>query len=113
MHEMGLTRRLVKLVEDEAQARELTQIKRVRLELGVLAGIEDEALRFNFRAAARGTVAQDAELDIVSCPDRAWCPQCRAEVVVANRDQACPVCNTMPLTPLEPEAVRITELVAT
>lgn len=113
MHELGVTRRLVKLVEDEARARRLTRVKRVRLELGALAGIEDEALRFNFRAAAQGTVAQDAELDIVSCPDRAWCPQCRAEIMVASRDQPCPACKSWPLTPLDHEALRITELVAT
>lgn len=112
MHEMGLTRRLVKLVEDEARARHLTRIKRVRVELGALAGIEDEALRFNFRAAALGTIAHEAELEIVTRPDRAWCPQCHAEVDVINHIQACPVCKSQPLTPLDREALRVTELVA-
>jgi len=113
MHEWGLTRRLVKLIEDEALARQLAQVKRVRLATGVLGAAEREALRFNFKTAARGTVAQDAELDIDECPAKALCPACLREVLMIEHDQACPYCQAWPLTPLDGEALRITELVAT
>jgi len=113
MHEWGLTRRLLKLIEDEARARQLTRVNRVRLETGALSAAEREALRFNFLTAARGTVAQDAELDIDECPAQALCPACLAEVMMTHHDQACPHCNAAPLTPLDGEALRITELVAT
>jgi hydrogenase nickel incorporation protein HypA/HybF len=113
MHEWGLARRLVTLVEDEARARQLTRVKRVRLETGALGAAEREALRFNFRTAAQGTVAQDVELDIVECPAKAMCPACLAEVMMIHHDQACPHCRAWPLTPLDGETLRITELVAT
>jgi hydrogenase nickel incorporation protein HypA/HybF len=113
MHEWGLTRRLIKLVEDEAQARQLAQVKRVRLATGVLNDTEREALRFNFKTAAQGTVAQDAELDIDECPAQALCPSCLREVMMTHHDQVCPHCHTGPLTPIDGETLRITELVAT
>ncbi len=113
MHEWGLTRRLLKLIEDEARARQLTRVSKVSLETGALSATEREALRFNFKTAARGTVAQDAELDILECPAKALCPACLAEVTMTHHDQTCPQCNASPLTPLDAEALRITELVAT
>jgi hydrogenase nickel incorporation protein HypA/HybF len=113
MHEWGLTRRLVQLVVDEALARRVTQVKRVRLETGALSAAELDALRFNFETAARGTVAQDAELDIVACAAKAICPECLSEVMMTHHDQACPQCQAWPLTPVDGETLRVTELVAT
>jgi len=112
MHEWGLTRRLLKLIEDEAQARCLTRVSRVRLETGALNADECEALRFNFATAARGTVAEDAVLDIVAVPVKALCPGCLREVTITGHEQACPHCQGQALTPLHGDSVRITELVA-
>ena len=113
MHEWGLTRRLLTLIEDEAQARHLTRVSRVRVETGALNAAEREALRFNFETAARGTVADAAQLDIVEHPAQAICPACLREVMMTHHDQACPYCQAGPLTPVDAEALRITELVAT
>ena len=112
MHEWGLARRLVALVEAEARTRQLTRVKRVRLETDMLGAAERDALRFNFKTAAEGTIAQDVELDIVERPAQALCPACLAEVTMLDHDQACPHCRTSPLTPLDGETLRITELVA-
>ncbi len=113
MHEWGLARRLLKLIEDEAHSRSLTRVHRVRVETGALGHAEREALRFNFTTAAQGTVAQGAELDIADLPIKALCPVCLVESLVTDHDQACPQCNAWPLTALEGGALRITELVAT
>ena len=113
MHEWGLSHRLLELVVDEARARRLTRVKRVRLETGALSIREREALRFNFETAARGTVAEDAALDIVECPTRAMCPACLSQVMMTHHDQVCPHCGEHPLTLVDGETLRVTELVAT
>ena len=113
MHEWGLARRLLKLIEDEAVARNLTSVKKVQLETGVLSASERVALRFNFDAAAKGTVAEDAELDIVEHPAKALCPVCLSAVMLTQHEQICPQCHSSPLTPIDGETLRITELIAT
>jgi hydrogenase nickel incorporation protein HypA/HybF len=113
VHEWGLARRLLKIIETEAEARRLTRVSRVRLETGALSDAERESLRFNFAAVARGTVADRAELDIVERPVTARCPACSAEVALTSHDQACPRCGARPLIPGETETLRVTELVAT
>jgi hydrogenase nickel incorporation protein HypA/HybF len=113
MHEWGLARRLLRLVEDEARARRLTRVRRVRVETGALDAAERDALCFNFETAARGGVAEGAELDIIEHPAKAVCPACLSEVMMTHHDQACPRCQARPLTPLDGETLRVTELVAT
>ena len=113
MHERGLTRRLLRVVEEEARARQLTRVKRVRLETGVLSETERDTVRFNFKTAAYGTVAQDAELDFDEHPVKAICPACLTEALMTCHDQACASCQAWPLSPVDGETFRITELVAT
>ncbi len=113
MHEWGLAQRILKQIEDEAQARRLTRISRVRVETAALNAAECEALRFNFESAARDSIAEDAVLDIVAGPGQALCPVCLSEVTIADHHQPCPRCGAQPLTMLHADSVRITELVAT
>jgi len=111
MHEWGLTRRLLQLVEDEAKALRLTRISRVRL-CGAMNPAEFDTLRVNFLAAARGTVAQEAELEIESCPVPGRCPACGCETLIRDHHQRCPRCGGEPLVALGDELLRIVELTA-
>ena len=55
MHEMALCRGVVQIIEEQAKAHAYTRVKTVRLEIGPLATVEPDALRFCFDAATRGT----------------------------------------------------------
>lgn len=111
MHEWGLARRLLQLIEDEARARRLTRVGRVRL-CGALNPAECETLRFNFLAAARGTVAEQAELEIESRPVQGRCPACGCEVPMSDHHQPCPRCRMQILAPVDGNLLRIVELAA-
>lgn len=111
MHEWGLIRRLLELVEEEARVRRLTRVSRVRVETGLLNDAERAALQLNFQSAAQGTIVQDAQLIIDECPARVLCPHCLNEVLITQHDQDCPLCHGAPLLPGHNETVRLTELV--
>ena len=64
MHEMSLAEGVLQLVEDGARANAATGVTAVWLEIGALAQVEVEALRFCFDAVTRGTVADGARLEI-------------------------------------------------
>jgi len=93
MHEMALAQGIVDLIADEARKQSFALVKTVRLEIGALAHVEPEALRFCFDAVARGTLAEGAGLDILSAPGEAWCFDCSAPVAVYERFGACPACG--------------------
>jgi hydrogenase nickel incorporation protein HypA/HybF len=48
----------------------------VRLAVGALGHVEPEAMRFCFDVAARGTIAEGAQLESRTVPGEAWCLDC-------------------------------------
>ncbi|RWE34243.1 MAG: hydrogenase maturation nickel metallochaperone HypA, partial [Mesorhizobium sp.] len=52
MHELGITRNIVSIVEDAAKGR---RVRRVTLDVGRLAGVMPDALAFCFDVVSRGT----------------------------------------------------------
>ncbi|MFN4259123.1 MAG: hydrogenase maturation nickel metallochaperone HypA [Gemmataceae bacterium] len=64
MHEMSLLQGLLRQIETLARQNGAERVTVVRLKLGPLAHIEPDHLRHHFIAAARGTLAESARLDI-------------------------------------------------
>jgi len=65
VHELGLCEPLLDAVERRAGDR---RVQRVRVRVGELHRVEPEAFAFSFALAAEGTVAEGAEVDLVSIP---------------------------------------------
>jgi hydrogenase nickel incorporation protein HypA/HybF len=93
MHEMSLCESLLQIIERQAASHAFTRVRAVRVEIGALACVEPEALRFCFDAAARGTLAEGAVLEIVTRPGEAWCWDCQAVVPLPDLTAPCPQCN--------------------
>ncbi|HNX95005.1 MAG TPA: hydrogenase maturation nickel metallochaperone HypA [Holophaga sp.] len=97
MHEVALMEELLRIVQEEARLAGGGRARRVCLEVGALAGVDPDALRFAFEALAPERLGS-ACLDLVESPGRAWCEACRAEVALAIRFDPCPRCGAFPLT---------------
>lgn len=61
----------------------------LRLELGQLAGVAVEALRFCFDVCSRGTALEGAVLEIADIPARARCRACGVEADFETWVSAC------------------------
>ncbi len=92
MHEFSLCNSVMRIIERQASATGFARVNSVRLEIGALANVEIDALRFSFAATSRGTIADGARLEIIETPAYAWCPECAGEVIVKSRIEGCPVC---------------------
>jgi hydrogenase nickel incorporation protein HypA/HybF len=93
MHEMSLAESVLQIVEDAAQARQFSRVRTVVLEIGSLAAVEPEAMRFCFDAVTRGTLAEDALLEIVETPGAGWCLDCARTVPLQEQFALCPECG--------------------
>ncbi len=94
MHEMSLAEGILRIIEDNAAERGFDRVLRVRVEVGRLAGVEIEALRFSFDAVVKGSVAQSADLEIVETPGQGWCLDCSTSVEIGALYDACPLCGS-------------------
>ena len=110
MHEMSLAEGVLQLMEDAAVKQGFTRVKTVWLELGQMAGVEEEALRFCFEVVARETLAHEARLEIEVLPGLGWCTQCDASVPMAELFDACPKCGDHHLQVTAGTEMRVREL---
>ncbi len=110
MHEMSLAEGMLGLVEDGARRNAASAVKAVWLEIGALAQVEVEALRFCFDAVTRGTLAEGARLEIVATPGAAWCMPCGERVAIDRLGDACPRCGSHQLQVVQGDAMRVREI---
>lgn len=107
MHEMSICQSVVQILEGQAAVHSYSHVKTVWLEIGPLAGVEPEALMFCFDAATRGTLAENARLEVIHTPATAWCMPCEKNVAIANRFDGCPDCGSHQLHITGGEELRI------
>ena len=113
MHEMSLCEGVLQVIESHAIAQEFERVEAVWLEVGALAGVEVEALKFCFDAVMRGSVAEGAVLNIVDLPGAAWCMICGETVAVKQRFDECPKCGSYQLQVTGGEEFKVKELEVT
>ena len=63
MHERAVMDRLMAAIEQAARAEGAVRVTRVRVRLGALSHFTPEHFREHFEGAARGTVAEGAEVE--------------------------------------------------
>lgn len=94
MHEISLCENILNLIEQQAEERHFSTVKRVYLEVGALSGVEVEALRFGFEVVMHDTIAGEAKLVIVDVAGEAHCEECGSQVSVRQRFDPCPNCGS-------------------
>ncbi len=110
MHEMSLAESVLEIAEEEARRQGATTIGAIVLEVGALAVVEVESLRFCFEAVCRGTMAENARLDIVAVPARGWCLDCRREVELGGRFGPCLECGGEQVQVTAGDVLRVREM---
>lgn len=94
MHEMSICEGILQIIEDQAVTQKFSEVKSVRIEVGAMAGVELEALRFSYEVVTRGTIADNSRLEVIQLPANAWCMICSIPVIVKQRFEACPHCGS-------------------
>jgi hydrogenase nickel incorporation protein HypA/HybF len=72
MHELSLCEGILRIIEKQAVQEKFTRVERVRVVLGSLSGVSEEALAFCFPSVVKNTVADQAELVFVRTEDNAF-----------------------------------------
>ena len=113
MHEMALCEELVQAIEALAGSQGFSRVHAVWLEVGALAAVECDAMRFNFDIITKGTLAEDARLDIMEVDGTAWCMPCATAVKLRRFGDPCPRCEGYQLRVLDGKQIKIRQLEVT
>jgi hydrogenase nickel incorporation protein HypA/HybF len=110
MHELSITQSVVEIcAERAARQGERTRVTQVTLEVGVLAAVMPDALRFCFDACARGTRLEGAALEIIEIPGRARCLDCACELTVSQLFGTC-ACGSAKLVLTAGDELRVKQM---
>jgi hydrogenase nickel incorporation protein HypA/HybF len=103
MHELGITRNIVAIVEDAARGR---RVRRVDVDIGKLSGVLAEAVAFCFEAVAQGTAVEGATLAIRELEGRGRCRACGRELETPTLFTAC-ACGGREIERLQGEELKV------
>ncbi len=110
MHEMSLAENIMQIIEETALEQKFTRVKTVTLQVGQLACVEQESLRFYFDVVTQDSIAQQAKLEIIEVAGQAWCNQCDCHVSINAYYEACPHCGDFSLQVIQGDGMQIKEL---
>ena len=68
MHESHLIQPIIKGISEHAQKEGAKSISKVRLKVGALTGIKEDSLKQTFTVLAKGTILENAQLEITFFP---------------------------------------------
>ncbi len=110
MHEMSLVISILDIAEAQAREANAQAINRVNIEVGALAGVENEALQFCFAAARRDTMAAAGELVIEVIAGRGTCRHCGQDGPASELMALCVACDEGTLEIFQGRELRVSSL---
>ena len=110
MHEMSLAESMLQIIEDAARTQKFRRVRAVVLEIGALAAVESEAMRFCFDAVARGSIAEGALLEIVETPGEGCCTACGKTFPLQEQYGLCPECGSTRVEIVAGNQMRVKDL---
>ncbi len=110
MHELSIALSIVETAEEEARKANAAVISKVEVEIGKMAGIENEALLFAWDSVIQGTMAQKSELVIHSIEGEAHCLECGKNFPVENYFAECPYCKSFRYQVTKGKELRVSSL---
>lgn len=114
MHELSIVLSMMDEIEEQMEKHAGERVEAVHLRIGVLSGVDPQALQFAYELAREGTMLEHTRLEIESVPLLVHCPQCGETHRPGQQRILCPRCLTPEQEILEGREleVRALELIA-
>lgn len=94
MHELSIALSMLEEMEEQVEKLPGALIEAVHIRIGVLSGVDPQALRFAYELGCEGTRFAGSRLEIESVPLLVFCPQCAITHPADPQNICCPRCLT-------------------
>ena len=111
MHEISVVLEIVKIVEKYAETNNVEHIEKLVLQIGEMSSVIPNYVVAIYPEAVKGTVLQDAALEIETLPANARCKDCEQVFNVKEYKAICPGCGSKELELLSGREFNIKEIV--
>ena len=110
MHEMALAESVMEIISAAAAAQNFRRVKTITLEIGQLAAVEADALRFCLEAVTRDTLAENAKVEIIETAGMGRCRDCGKNVLMPEKYGFCSACGSAQLNITAGDKMRVKHL---
>ncbi|MFM2097257.1 MAG: hypothetical protein RIS70_4381 [Planctomycetota bacterium] len=94
MHELGLAQNILDIVREHTPANRIAAVRRVRVDVGRMAGVVVESLDFCFSTLIATTPMSSARLECRTVPLRVACETCGGTSECEGDWFVCPGCGS-------------------
>jgi hydrogenase nickel incorporation protein HypA/HybF len=94
MHELSIVLSMIEEIEEHSRAHDGAAIETIYVRIGILSGVDVQALRFAFELASEDTSLAASRLEIETVPLLVHCPQCDQIHSPDIQRILCPRCLT-------------------
>jgi len=94
MHELSLAMSVREIVEDAAKQNNAKKVNEVNIIVGEFSSVSCDALDFAMEVAKKGSVFEDAKINIKSTKTILSCSQCNQETVMEDYVFKCSACES-------------------
>src|SRR5690349_9067413 len=109
MHELGITMEIIDMISNQAAQYESSRVRRVVMEIGVLATVLPDSVKFCFDLCSEGTVVEGAKLEIVEIMGKGACQKCGRFIETQDPFVIC-TCGSMEIEWKTGHELKIREL---
>ncbi|HMM12657.1 MAG TPA: hydrogenase maturation nickel metallochaperone HypA [Bacteroidales bacterium] len=95
MHELSIAMHIMDIVSAEAEAAGAKGVNRIELEIGLLSGVEPDAIQLAMEEAIVDTIASQASVIFHWKKAVAVCEDCCKEFEPDDVFKICPYCNSL------------------
>lgn len=107
MHEMSIALNVVEIASREAESAGADRIESITLEIGQLAGVLIDSLKFCFESACKDSMAAGAALHIDEVTGKGRCQSCSHEFEVDAFIALCPKCDSYRIEIVQGRELRV------
>jgi hydrogenase nickel incorporation protein HypA/HybF len=94
MHELSIALSMIEEIEEQSEKHGGSAVEVVYVRIGVLSGVDVQALRFAYELACEGTALASSRLEIESVALVVYCPECHTTHTPHIQQILCPRCLT-------------------
>ncbi len=94
MHELSVTQSILNICLEERKKRNFKFIKEINLCVGEFCGLVPNCINYYFEIISKGTVAENAKINIKKINAKIKCLDCLYEGEI-NKDYICPLCSSL------------------
>ncbi len=107
MHELSIVMNILDTVEESARDRQASIVKEVELEIGLLSGVEFDALDFALKNAPERPLFKNTFFKVLKINPAAQCLDCSHSFETITYATACPLCQSIKTKLIKGNELRI------